>query len=255
MLRIRVIPCLLLSGAGLVKTVKFRSPKYVGDPVNIVRIFNELEVDELVLQDLDATPKGGGINFNLLEDIASECFMPFTYGGGVSSLEDAKRLFGLGAEKIIVNTHAFSRPEFVGRLAERFGSQAVVASVDVKRNMWGRYRVYSRGGREKTEYSPVQWAKRMEELGAGEILLSSIDRDGTFSGYDIELIRLVSEALSIPVIASGGASCLDDFHRAIHEGGASALGIGSMAVFQGPGLGVLTNFPKRDALNALVEQA
>lgn len=255
MLRIRVIPCLLLSGGGLVKTVKFRTPRYVGDPVNIVRIFNELEVDELVLQDIDATPKGQGINFELLEDIASECFMPFTYGGGISSVEEAKRLFGLGAEKIIVNTHAFSDPRLVSSLAERFGSQAVVASVDVKKDLWGRYHVYSQGGRVKTAYSPVPWARRLEEFGVGEVLLSSIDRDGTFGGYDIKLIRQVSDALSIPVIASGGASCLDDLRQAVCEGGASALGVGSMVVFQGPGRGVLTNFPKRDARNSLVERA
>jgi len=253
MLRVRVIPCLLLSGTGLVKTVKFKSPKYVGDPVNIVRIFNELEVDELVLQDICTTQCGSSIQFDLLENIAKECFMPFAYGGGIATIEDAHRLFELGAEKIIVNSAADKNPELIQQLANRFGSQAIVASIDVKKDIWGRYRVHHVSGTQKTNNAPPEWAKCMEEHGAGEILLTSIDRDGTFTGYDTALIRTVTNAVGVPVIASGGASCLNDFVEAIVKGGASALGVGSMVVYQGSERAVLTNFPKRELLNTLFE--
>ncbi len=253
MLRIRVMPCLLLSGRGLVKTVRFRSPSYVGDPVNTVRIFNELEVDELVLLDIGATPEGREIQYGLLEEIAGECFMPFAYGGGVGSVEDAGRLFEVGAEKVVVNSTALENPDLITGLAKRFGSQAVVVSIDVKKDFFGRYRVFGCGGRSKSGHSPELWARRMEECGAGEILLTAIDREGTFGGYDTTLIRMVSDVLEIPVIANGGASCVEDFKKAVHEGGASALAAGSMVVYQGAGKGVLTNFPARKELNALVE--
>lgn len=253
MLRIRVIPCLLLKGRGLVKTVRFRSPSYVGDPINIVRIFNELEVDELVFLDIEATPGSREIQARLLQEIASECFMPFTYGGGIRTVEDAQRVFELGAEKVVINSWLFEDPDLVGRIARIYGSQAVVAAVDAGRDIFGRYRVFSRSGRRRHPFEPVAWARRMEEAGAGEILLTAIHREGTFSGYDIPLIRAVSEAVTIPVIANGGASRVEDFRTAVVEGGASAVATGSMVVYQGPNRAVLTNFPERETLVRVFE--
>lgn len=246
------MPCLLLRNKGLVKTVKFREPRYVGDPINTIRIFNEKEVDELILLDITATEEGKKANFEIIADVAGECFMPLAYGGGVSTIEDAKRIFGLGVEKIIVNSQAVEEPDFVGKLADLFGSQSIVLSMDVKKTFFGGYTVYSRRGRKATRNDPVEWAKKMELMGAGEILLTSIDRDGTFEGYDIELIKMVSSAVNIPVIACGGAGRLEDFHRAVHEGEASAVAAGSMVVYQGKNRAVLTNFPTRKDLEEIL---
>lgn len=253
MFRTRVMPCLLLRGRGLVKTVRFKNPVYVGDPVNTVRIFNELEVDELILLDIGATPQGSPIQYKLLEEVASECFMPFTYGGGITSLEDAQRIFGLGAEKVVLNSRLFDHADLVAEIAEIFGNQAVVVSIDVNRNLLGDYRVCSNGGSKGRGVSPVDWARRMEAAGAGEILLNAIHRDGTFRGYDIKLTRAVADAVSIPVIACGGASSVEDFRAAIFEGGASAVAAGSMVVYQGPNRAVLTNFPNRAKLKQALE--
>lgn len=253
MLRTRVIPCLLLKGWGLVKTVHYQQPNYVGDPINIVRIFNELEVDELVFLDIAATPGHSDIQYSLLGEIAGECFMPFTYGGGIRSRDDAARVFALGSEKVVLNTAAFANPGLVSQIAARYGSQAVVVSLDVRKELLRGYRAFTHGGRRRLDGAPEQWARRMEEAGAGEILLNAIHRDGDFQGYDIELIRAVSSAVSIPVIASGGASCVDDLRRAKFEGGASALAVGSMVVYQGANRAVLTNFPDRDKLREALE--
>lgn len=244
MILTRVIPCLLLQDQGLVKTVRFRSPRYLGDPINIVKIFNDKETDELVFLDITATPEKKKPPFNLLAKVASECFMPLGYGGGVRSLEDMRALFSLGIEKVILNTYAVENPAFIRRAAEGFGSQSVVVSIDVKRNWSGQYRVYAFGGRRATHLDPVAHAVKMEGLGAGELLLTSIDRDGTMQGYDLELIRRVSAVVSIPVVACGGAGKVQHLVEAVRIGGASAAAAGSMFVFQGPHRAVLISYPR-----------
>lgn len=177
MQRKRVIPCLLLKDRGLVKTVKFKSPKYVGDPVNAIRIFNEKEVDELVLLDIEASILGREPDYELLAEVAGECFMPICYGGGIRTLEHAQRVFALGVEKIALNTAALADVELLRKIADQFGSQSVVCSIDCKKSLLGRYSVYSQSGTKDTKVSPVEWAKRVEDAGAGEIFLNSIDRD------------------------------------------------------------------------------
>jgi imidazole glycerol-phosphate synthase subunit HisF len=248
----RVIPCLLLRSQGLVKTVRFRQPKYLGDPINVVRIFNDKEVDELVLLDITATPEGRGPQFGFIADLASECFMPLSYGGGVRSVDDVSRLCGLGVEKVAVNTRAVEHPEFVSAAAAVVGSSSVIVSIDVKRDFWGRYRVYTNGGRVATGLDPVVHAVEMERRGAGEILLNSIDRDGTMEGYDLDLIRRVTQAVGVPVVACGGAGRVEDLAAAVQQGGAAAAGAGSMFVFTGPHRAVLISYPPPEVLRALL---
>lgn len=248
----RVIPCLLLRNQGLVKTVKFREPKYLGDPINVVRIFNDKEVDELVLLDITATPERRGPQFDFIADLASECFMPLAYGGGVRSVGEVKRLCSLGVEKVAINTHAVEHPEFVSAAAAVVGSSSVIVSIDVKRDFWGRYRVYTSGGRVATGLDPVAHAVEMERRGAGEILLNSIDRDGTMKGYDLDLIRRVTQAVGVPVVACGGAGRVEDLAAAVQEAGAAAAGAGSMFVFKGPHRAVLISYPPPDELRALL---
>jgi imidazole glycerol-phosphate synthase subunit HisF len=251
MLRTRVMPCLLLRNAGLVKTVRFRNPAYVGDPMNAVRIYNEMEVDELIFLDITATTEGKRPPFDLLAQIAVECFMPFAYGGGVRTIEDMGEIFRLGVEKVCLNARAIEDPRFVTEAADRFGSQSIVVSMDAKRGLFGGYRVHSHGGRRATKLDPVEHAVRMQEAGAGEILVTSIDRDGTMSGYDLDLVRTVAAAVDIPVIACGGAGKLTDFREAV-DAGASAVAAGSMVVYQGKGRGVLINFPRAADLEAVL---
>jgi cyclase len=239
MLKTRVIPCLLLRGAGLVKTTGFKSPRYVGDPINAIRIFNDKEVDELVLLDITATPEGREPAYTTIADVASECFMPLAYGGGITSVEQARRILKLGVEKVILNTAAWRQPQLVTDASREFGAQAVVASIDVRRKLFGRYEVFVESGKAGTGVDPVDYARRMEELGVGEILLNAIDRDGTMRGYDLELLAKVSAAVGVPVIASGGAGSLADFGAAVRSGGADAVAAGAMFVFHGPHRAVL----------------
>jgi cyclase len=248
MLRTRVIPALLLRDASLVKTVRFGKFTYVGDPCNTVRIFNELEVDELVFLDIAATPAGRAPNLRLLADIANECFMPLGYGGGIREFADAQNVLRLGFEKVLINSAAEANPSLITQIAEHFGSQAVIVSIDVKRNLWGQQRVYTRSGTHNTHRDPVAWARAAEERGAGEILLTSIDQEGTWAGFDLELTRAVADAVKIPVIAHGGAGTLDHVAEAVAGAGASAVALGSMVVFQKKGMGVLVNFPEPDQL-------
>ncbi len=248
MLQTRVMPCLLLRRRGLVKTVRFRDPQYVGDPINTVRIFNEKEVDELIFLDIRATLDAQPPQFELLGEIADECFMPFTYGGGLRTLVDIERVLKRGAEKVALNTIAHEDPELVRAAARRFGSQSIVASIDASRGALGRYRVLTRGGSAKTGEDPVACARRMEDLGAGEILLTAIDRDGTMEGYDLELTSRVTQAIHLPVIACGGAGKVGDFVQAVREAGASAVAAGSMVVYQGRNRAVLVNFPEKREL-------
>lgn len=251
MLKTRVIPCLLLKNQGLVKTIQFTDPHYVGDPINAVRIFNEKEVDELIFLDITATRENRKPNFKLISEIASECFMPFSYGGGIRDLHDVKEIFNLGVEKVVINSHAIENPDFINKISELFGSQSVVVSIDVKKTLLGKYEVSTLNGKKNTKHEPVTFAKHMEIMGAGEIFLNSIERDGTMQGYDIKLIKEVSTSLSIPVIACGGAGRLEDFADAIKKGGASAVAAGSMFVFYGKHRAVLINYPTIQSLEKL----
>lgn len=247
-----MIPCLLLRNAGLVKTIRFKSPAYVGDPINTVRIYNDKEVDELILLDITATPEKKKPQFKLIAEIASECFMPFVYGGGIRCLEDIEFLFALGAEKIALNTYAHENPAFIEDAARRYGSQSVIVSIDARRDWFGRYQVYSHSGAKPVGMDPVRCAQRAEQLGAGEILLTSMDRDGTFEGYDVDLLKRVTAAVAVPVIACGGAGRIADFGIAVREGGAAAVAAGSMVVYQGKHRAVLTNFPSKVELKKVL---
>jgi cyclase len=200
-------------------------------------------VDELAFLDITATVDGREPNLGLLADIADECFMPLAYGGGVRTFEQAREILGIGYEKVIVNSHAFEDQALVGQLADHFGSQAVIASIDVKRDGHGQPCVWTHSGSRNTDLNPVEWALEVERRGAGEILLTSIDREGTWSGYDIELVRSVTDAVQVPLIANGGAATVEDIGSVVRNGGASAAAVGSMVVFQRKGMGVLVNFP------------
>jgi cyclase len=243
----RVIPCLLLRGTGLVKTVRFADPKYVGDIINAVRIFNDKEVDELIVLDIEAHAGRGRIQWDLVGKTAGEAFMPMCYGGGVTSVDEIKRLFKAGIEKVSINTAAHEDPRLVESAAKAFGSQSIVAGIDVRKNFLGRYVVVSHGGERKRTADVVQWARTVERAGAGEILLTSVDRDGTQAGYDLDLVRQVTSAVRIPVIACGGAGKVEHFAEAI-ERGASAVAAGSMFVFHGPHRAVLITYPERSVL-------
>ncbi len=244
----RVIPVLLLRGTGLVKTVKFKDPKYIGDPINSVRIFNEKEVDELVFLDITATSEGRGPDFELLAEIAGEAFMPMAYGGGITTLEQVQRIFALGFEKIIIDTAAYASPELIREAVAIYGSQSIVGCVDVRRTLLGRYELCSHAGKTKQSIGLREHVQTLERLGVGEIIVNAVDRDGTLSGYDLKLIREVSSAVSVPVVACGGASGIDDFVAAVYEGGASAVAAGSLFVFVGPHRAVLINYPPRAEL-------
>jgi cyclase len=242
MLQTRAIPCLLLKGQGFVKTVQFRNPKYVGDPINIVRLFNDKEADELIILDITATVERHPPQFDYLAQLASECFMPLCYGGGIRTVEDARKLLSIGIEKIAINSAAVDDPSLIARLADSFGSQAIVVSIDVKKGWTGKPRAYTRSGQKKTRWSPEALALELEKQGAGEILLMSIERDGTMNGYDLELIKGVSSAVAVPVVAAGGAGDPKHLAEAI-DAGASAAAAGSMFIYVGPHRAVLVNYP------------
>lgn len=251
MLLTRFMPCLLLLNGSLVKTVQFKDPAYIGDPINAIRIYNELEVDELVFLDIMATVEGRRPPFEVLEEIASECFMPVAYGGGLRTIEDLGTVFRLGVEKVVINTQAIHHPEFVSAAARRFGSQSVVVSIDARRTKHG-LEVFTHGGRRPTGESPAELARQLAEAGAGEIFLNSIDRDGTMQGYDLDLIRSVVDVVHVPVIACGGAGTVDHLGEAIKRGGAAAVAAGSMVVYFGRNRAVLINVPEKDELDAVL---
>lgn len=248
MLRTRIIPCLLLKDGALVKTVHYNKFEYIGDPLNTCRIFNELEVDEMLLLDIRASVNGMPPNMRQLSSLVSECFMPLSYGGGITSIAQAEQLFATGFEKVVLNSALFENPGLVTEIAKTFGSQSVVASIDVRKSLFGGYQVSSHSGTRKQKTRLIEWAMQLEALGAGELLLTSIDREGSWSGFDLTLIRSVSDALGIPVIANGGAGNVSHIGEAVREGRASAVSLGSMVVFQNKGMGVLVNFPDKAQL-------
>ena len=251
MLRPRVIPCLLLKGDGLVKTVGFESENYIGDPMNAIRIFNDLEADELVFLDIEASKKGDLISVDFVKKVGEEAFMPFAVGGGIRNTEDIKKLLKSGAEKVVINTNLVENPNLIKETSDIFGSQSIIASIDAKRTLNGNYKVFTFGGTKETDKNPVEVAKEAEKQGAGEILITSIDKDGEMGGYDLELIKMVSESVEIPVIACGGAGNLEDFVIAIKKGDASAVAAGSLFVYSGKEKGILINYPEKDELEEI----
>jgi cyclase len=250
----RIIPSLLLSGRGLVKGINYRNHRYIGDPINIVRIFNCKSVDELLFLDINATKENRIPPIQLLENIADECLVPFGIGGGIRSLIEIESILKAGAEKVCVGSAAFGNIDFISEAANSFGSQSIMVSVDVKRNGSGKPEVYVKSGLLNTRTDPVGYAKKIEQAGAGEILLNSIDKDGTMTGYDIPLIYEVAKAVNIPVIACGGAGRWQDLATAIKEGGCQAAAAGSLFVFHGPRRAVLVNYPSPEELEGIRKQ-
>jgi len=252
MLRTRVIPCLLLKNESLVKTIKFKEYNYVGDPVNTVRIFNELEVDELMFLDIFASKEGNSINFKILKDIASECFMPLSYGGNIKSLDDAKKIFKIGFEKVVINSNSFDNLKLIEDISKYFGAQSVVGSIDVKQSFFGGQKVYSHHGRKKQSINAITWAKQLEKTGVGELLVTSIDKEGSWGGYDVELIKSITNTVRVPVIANGGCGTVEHIGKVVQEANASACAVGSMVVYQKKGMGVLVSFPDRKKLEEVL---
>lgn len=251
MRRFRVIPILLVNNSGLYKSIKFKSLQYVGDPINTVKIFNDKEVDEICILDISATPNKKGPNFGLIDGVASEAFMPLTYGGGITSLEQVDLIFRKGVEKVVINSRFSVNPKLVSEIANKYGSQSIVVSIDYRKNIFRKNLVYTNCGKFKTNFTPVDYAKMAQDYGAGEILLNSIERDGMYSGYDIDTLISVTNNVTIPVIVCGGASDVSDFSNAI-KSGASAVSAGSMFVFQRPHQAVLISYPKYSEILNLI---
>lgn len=253
MLKTRLIPTLLLRNGSLVKTKKFKSFNYIGDPANTLRIFNELEVDEIMILDISSSMKDSHQDLKCLKEMAEECFMPLSYGGGIDTLDKAKQIFDLGFEKIVINTHAANKPELITEIASIYGSQAVIVSIDYKTNFLGKKTVRTYCGNKNTHLDPILWAKEVEKFGAGEILLTSIDNEGTWSGFDYDMISQISEKITLPLIAHGGAGSLNHISKVINECGASAVALGSMVVYQKKDYGVLINFPDQDKIKEILK--
>lgn len=243
MLRSRIIPCLLVKNKGLVKTVNFKDPKYVGDPINAVKIFNEKLVDELVVLDIDASWDNREPDYKMIENLATECRMPFCYGGGIKTLEQAVKISNLGVEKVALSAAAFENPELITQISNAIGKQSVVVVLDVKKTLFGGYDCYVLNGSKKVKGDVVELAKKFQALGAGEIVVNSIDNDGKMSGYDQKLIRLVRDAVDIPLTVLGGAGSLNDIKAVIDEHKIIGVAAGSLFVFKGTYRAVLINYP------------
>lgn len=247
MFRPRIIPVLLLQGKGLVKTVKYTNPRYIGDPINAVRIFNDLEADELIFLDITASKEGRTISPDLVRQIGDEAFMPFGVGGGINNVEQAVNLINAGAEKVILNTLFAQNPKMILELSKTLGNQSVVVSIDINKTFLGKLRMFYKSGNKSTELDPLEAAQKAEDLGAGEIILNYIPFDGKMEGYNLELIEKVSSKVSIPVIASCGAGSLMHMKQA-YEAGAHALAAGSLFVYHGKSKGILINYPKKESI-------
>jgi imidazole glycerol-phosphate synthase subunit HisF len=251
MFRPRVIPVLLLKNLGLVKSIKFKNYKYIGDPINAVKLFNDMGADELAFLDILANREGRSISLDFVRRVGDEANMPFSVGGGIKSNKEIQQILKAGAEKVVLNTFAAENPDFIKEASEEFGSSTIVVSIDVKRSLFGKELTYVNSGNKATKYDPVTFARLAEEKGAGEIIINSIEHDGMMEGYDISLVRRVSEAVRIPVVALGGAGTENDLRKAIIEGYASAVAAGSMFVYHGPRRAVLINYPFQDELTKL----
>ena len=249
MYRPRVIPILLLKGKGLVKSIKFKDYRYIGDPINAVKIFNDLKADELVFLDIMASKEKRSISLDFVKNVGDEANMPFAVGGGIRTIQDIKEVVNAGAEKVIINTYAAENPEFVKQASDVFGSSTIVVSIDVKKKLFGKKQVYTLAGTKATGLDPIVFAKKMKEMGAGEIMINSIDNDGKMEGYDLDLIKNISESVSIPIIASGGAGSYSDFSKAVINSYASAVSAGSLFVYHGPRRAVLINYPTKEEIS------
>jgi len=254
MLYPRIIPCLLIHNKGLVKTVKFNDHKYVGDPINAVRIFNEKEVDELMVIDIDATAKNREPDYKLIENLAAECRMPICYGGGIKTADQAQRIFSLGVEKIAVSSAAMSDISLVTNIAERVGNQSVVVVLDIKKSLLrSRYEIWTHNATQNTGKDPVKVAVAIEDAGAGEIVINSIDADGTMKGYDLTIIQKVREKIKIPMTVIGGAGTLEDVGSLIRQYGIIGAAAGSLFVFKGKYRAVLISYPNKEEKARLIE--
>ncbi|MDA3904517.1 MAG: AglZ/HisF2 family acetamidino modification protein [Bacteroidales bacterium] len=247
MFRPRIIPVLLLKGKGLVKTTKYSNAKYIGDPINAVRIFNDLEADELVFLDITAVHENRTISVDLVKQLGDEAFMPFGVGGGIKNVRQAIDLINAGAEKVVLNTLFIEDPDMISHISRTLGNQSVVVSIDVKKNFFGKYRVYYKSGTKQTDMDPVTAAVNAEKLGAGEIILNYIPNDSLMAGYNLELIKMVSSKVNIPVVASCGAGLLKHFSEA-YDAGAHAMAAGSMFVYHGARRGILINYPAKEEI-------
>jgi cyclase len=255
MLYPRIIPCLLVKDKGLVKTVNFRNPKYVGDPINAVRIFNEKEVDELIVLDIDATSEKRGPEYSMIEHLAAECRMPLCYGGGVTTSDQVQKIVQLGVEKVAISSAAMETPNLVAEAAKSVGSQSVVVVLDVKKSLnGGKYEVWTHNGSKNTGKCPSELAQQMERLGTGEIVINSIDNDGIMRGYDLVLAEKIRNSVSVPLTVLGGAGSLHDIGRLINKHGAIGAAAGSLFVFKGIYRAVLINYPNREEKYALLKE-
>lgn len=244
--RPRIIPVLLLTSGGLVKSENFKNYNYIGDPINAVKIFNDLKADELVFLDVEATANNRLIDSQLVTSIGEEANMPFAVGGGISTIEDIQKVIHAGAEKVVICSAAVEAPDFIRKAAETFGSSTICVCMDVKKKFLKGTRVYSHGGTKASSYTPIEFAKLMQENGAGELIVQSIENDGAMKGYDLELIKSISEVVTIPVIALGGAATMKDVKSAHENGFASGAAAGSMFVYKGTMKGVLINYPEKE---------
>jgi cyclase len=247
MFRPRVIPVLLLKYKGLVKTIQFKKPKYIGDPMNAVKIFNDMEADELIFLDITASQENRIPAIEIVQEIGDEAFMPFAVGGGIKTLEHIQQIIKAGAEKVVINSACITNPEVISDGANLFGRQSIIASIDIKKTLFGKQKVHILNGKKNTKLNAIDHAVNMESLGAGEIFINSVDQDGEMTGYDLALIKEISEAVKIPVVASGGAGSIEDMKQAINNG-ASAASAGSMFVYKGSHRGVLINYPDKEEL-------
>jgi cyclase len=249
--RARVIPILLLQNSGLYKTIKFKDPKYVGDPLNALKIFNEKQCDEIILLDINSSKQNKEINYNLIQEIATECFMPLSYGGGINKLNQIEKVLKLGVEKVIINSAFISSPDFLKEAVKEFATSTLVASVDVKKNIWGKYILHSHANKKIIFTDPIDYIKNLEENGVGEIMINNVDRDGTMSGYDIELIKKISNGIKIPLIAAGGCNDLNDIKNLYDNTNVSATAAGSFFVFHGKHRAVLISYPSPEEINLI----
>lgn len=251
MLQARIIPVLLLENKGLVKSIKFKDFTYIGDPINAVRIFNEKEVDEIVLLDINASREKREPNFDLIAEIGSEAFVPFAYGGGVSEISHVKKIMYAGAEKVVINSAFLQKPNFITEVSEYIGSSSTVVSIDVKKNLWGKYRGFTHVQNKIIDNTPVELAQKAEQLGAGELFINSVDLDGMMTGYDLILLQEICKTVSIPVVACGGAGKITDLRDALQKANVDAVAAGSMFVFHGKHRAVLINYPNKEEISSL----
>ncbi|KAA5533788.1 imidazole glycerol phosphate synthase subunit HisF [Taibaiella lutea] len=251
MLRPRIIPCLLIRDKGLIKTQQFKSSRYLGDPINAVRIFNEKQVDELMVLDIDASKQNKEPDYKMIDKMASECRMPLCYGGGIQTVEQAQRIFSLGVEKISLSSVAIRKPELIPDIVEKVGSQSVVVTLDVKKKIFGGYDVWIHNGTINTKISPETWVKKFEELGVGEIVINSIDKDGMMKGYDYQLTDKIFKATHVPVTFLGGAGSLADIEEVVKRYGSIGVAAGSIFVFKGNYKAVLINYPTSEEKNEI----